>query len=347
MGLHDELQQALNIDKNKHTVKMTEAPKINRKDMGRFAVPTEMAHVQADLMYVKKDDEGHQYVLTVVDVATRKTDAIPLKGRTAKHVIAGFEQVWKNKIFDPKKIQYLYTDPGSEFKNKEFHEYMDENHAITVRHTMTARKNQTGVVEKRNGVLGKYLYQKMTAQELEDGHINTDWVIDLEKIVKILNKKEYLKEQKMSDFVGEPKVKPKETLLEVGTRVHVRLQQPVDHFVDDKKQLLHGGFRHGDLRWEKQTTEISNVITVPNQPVRYMVKKYKNVSFIRKELLVAEEQQPKQQEAENKPKTNRYPNMVAHETHAQAPASEAPAQPPAQERRYPQRKRYSCMVDNQ
>lgn len=48
-------------------------------------------------------------------------------------------------------------------------------------------------------------------------------------------------------------------ILEEGTKVHVRLQQPIDHNVDDKKARFggfraHGGFRAGDLRWEKGTT---------------------------------------------------------------------------------------------
>ena len=54
----------------------------------------------------------------------------------------------------------------------------------------------------------------------------------------------------------------------------------------------------GDLRWEKQTTKINNVLIYPKQPVRYMVEKYKNVSFIRKELLVANEEQPQEQPQE-------------------------------------------------
>ena len=334
MGLKNDLMEALNVNKEKKSVKLTEAPTITKKDTGKFLVPRKFGMLQADLIYIKEETEGYKYILTVVDVASRKMDAIPLKGRTHNDVIGGFEQVWKNGHLDKKCVKYLYTDSGSEFKNKTFQEYMDD-HGIIVRFTMTARKNQTGIVEYYNGIITKHLGQKMTSEELETGDDYSSWAPDLKKMVEVLNKKKYEKTLKISDFVGEPKVSSSEKLLEVGTSVHVRLQQPIDHTVDDKKARLHGGFRSGDLRWEKQTTKINNVLIYPNQPIRYMVDKYKNVSFIRKELLVSgeepqrqhQDEQPEQPQQEVQPtgpseiasrtrsKTakasdSRYPNMV-------------------------------------
>jgi len=295
MGLKKDLLEALKVDREKKSVKLTEAPTITKNDTGKFAVPRKFGMLQADLIYIKEETDGYKYILTVVDVASRKMDAIPLKGRTHNDVIGGFEQVWKNKHIDRDCVKYVYTDSGSEFKNKTFQDYMDD-HGIIVRFTMTARKNQTGIVEYYNGIITKHLGQKMTSEELENGQDYSNWAPDLKKMVNVLNKKEYEKEVKISDFVGEPKVNKNEKLLEIGTSVHVRLQQPIDHNVDDKKARLHGGFRSGDLRWEKQTTKINNVLIYPKQPVRYMVEKYKNVSFIRKELLVANEEQPREEQ---------------------------------------------------
>lgn len=120
-----------------------------------------------------------------------------------------------------------------------------------------------------------------------------------------MNQSEHLKEPKVSDYFKDPKF-TNEPLLEEGTKVHVRLQQPIDHTVDNKKIRLHGGFRAGDLRWEKQPTTIKNVIIVPNQPVRYITEKYNNVSFLRKELLLVSDyvpdEEPKQITTKPKPK---------------------------------------------
>lgn len=288
MGIGDDLRKALSISREKHTVKMTEAPTIKKTETGKFAVPAKFAVVQADLIYMKPDKKGYNYILTVVDVSSRAMDAIPLRGRESEDVIEGFEQVWKHKYIDQEKMIFLYTDPGSEFKNDKFHKYMEE-FGIKVRHTMTARKNQTGIVEYYNGILTKYLGQKATSEELETGNDYDNWSEGLPKMVEVLNKKEYEKTPKLSEFFGEPKVKPNEKLLNEGDVVHVRLQQPIDHMVDTKKVKLHGGFRSGDLRWEKGTTTIDRVLLYPHQPVRYMVRKYNNVSFLRKELLLASE----------------------------------------------------------
>jgi hypothetical protein len=285
MGINDDLKQALNIDKNKMSVKMLEAPTIRKNEHSTYAVPTKFSVVQADLIYIKEESQGYKYILTVVDVASRKMDAIPLKGRTHKHVIAGFEKVWKRKNIIRDQVKHLVTDPGSEFRNGVFHDYM-EDQGITVRHTMNARKNQTGIVEYYNGIIMKNLGLKMTSEELDNDHDYSDWAQDLEKIVEVLNKGKYEKESKISDFIGQPKIGKNEKLLEVGTVVHVKLQQPINHRVDDKKDRLHGGFRAGDLRFEKDTTKIKLVVINPKQPIRYMVEKYNNVSFLRKELLV-------------------------------------------------------------
>jgi hypothetical protein len=294
MGLNDELKAALNIDKNKMSVKLTEAPNIKKKEYSTYAVPTKFSVVQADLIYVKEESKGYKYILTVVDVSSRKMDAVPLKGRTNEDVIEGFELIWKRKHLDKSKVKHIITDPGSEFKNANFHDYM-EDLGIIVRHTMTARKTQTGIVEYYNGIIMKNLGIKMTSEELEHDHDYSDWADDLNKIVEVLNQKKYEKDSKISDFVGQPKVGKNEKLLEVGTIVHVRLQQPINHRVDNKKERLHGGFRAGDLRWEKETTKVELVVINPKQPIRYMVEKYKNVSFLRKELLVNSDPIPQPQ----------------------------------------------------
>ena len=302
MSLNKKLSEAIGINKNEKNVKLTEAPTIRKNDTGHFNVFAKFAVVQADLIYITEDKRGYKYILNVVDVASRALDAIPLRGRTAEDVIEGFEKIFKRKYINSSRISTLVTDPGSEFKNDIFHKYLTKK-GIKIRHTMTARKNQTSIVEYYNGLIAKHLGQKKTSSELKENEYYDNWSEDLEKMVKVFNSKEFEKAPKLQDFFGEPKIKQNEEILPEGTRVHVRLQQPIDHMVDDKKERLSGKFRYGDLRYEKQTTKINRIIAVPNQPIRYMVEKYNNVSFIRKELLLAgeEDEQPEEQKPEEQP----------------------------------------------
>ena len=170
------------VDRNKMSVKMVDAPKIRNES--KFQVFMANTVIQADLIYMPEDD-GYNFILDVVDVGSRACDAQPLEGRTAKDVIEGFECIFKRDYIKP-PFRYLYTDPGSEFNNEEFHEHM-KDYKIIVRHTMTNRKNQMGVVEYYNHILTKVLGTKMTAHEIEHDEPNSDWVESLPKIIDELN----------------------------------------------------------------------------------------------------------------------------------------------------------------
>jgi hypothetical protein len=156
---------------------------------------------------------------------------------------------------------------------------------IVARHTMTNRHQQMGIVEFCNHLLTKALGTKLTVETLESREGFTSWITDVPKLIKQLNHKDNLTENPVvADFFKLPDV-PKEAIIEDGTVVHVRLQQPKDILTNKR---LHGMFRNSDLRWEQDLTEVVNVLLLPGQTnIRYLVKKYNNVSFIRKELLLA------------------------------------------------------------
>jgi hypothetical protein len=290
-SLKHQLFEAVNVQPDDFNTKLTEAPAIRQKEKGKFMVPIYGAVVFADLIYMNEDSQGFKFILTVVDVATRKMDAIGLKGRTSQDIIEAFEQIWKRPYLPRENILHIYTDPGTEFKNNDFKEYLNTM-GIGLRHTMTARKSQSGVVEYYNHLITKALNTKTTTQELATKQANYEWREYLDKIVKVLNDENNTKKPNIKEYFKDMRTTNTElnNRLEVGTLVHVRLQQPKDHLME-KNNKLHGGFRNGDVRWELDTTTISNVLLLPNQPIRYMVKKYNNVSFMRKELLLANDAQ--------------------------------------------------------
>lgn len=295
--LYDRLYRAVGMDRNNMNVKLVEPPKVVNKSS--FKVFSDNAVVQADLIYMPEDN-GYNFILTVVDVASRAVDAEPLENRTAEDVVQGFEQIFKRKFIKP-TFEYLYTDPGAEFKNEMFHDYM-KSHEIVVRHTMTGRKTQMAIVEYYNHILTKVLGTRMTAKELENNTVNKDWVESLPKLITELNKDK--KEQKIGDFFKYQIFQKNEKLLNVGDYVHVKLVQPKETLTGKK---LHGTFRNGDQRFNKEVQRISYVSLKPGQPPRYMIEGMNNVSFLRGELLLADENEitaenAKRDDEENKRK---------------------------------------------
>ena len=49
---------------------------------------------QVDILYLPTSQFGYKYALVVVDVATSKMDAIPLKNKTPQDIITAIKQVY-------------------------------------------------------------------------------------------------------------------------------------------------------------------------------------------------------------------------------------------------------------
>ena len=80
---------------------------------------------QIDLVYMNKSwfNHNYKYLLTCVDVFSKKADVIPLKDREQDTVTDAFSQILSH-IGIPKTI---YSDQGSEFKNASFQKLLDKH----------------------------------------------------------------------------------------------------------------------------------------------------------------------------------------------------------------------------
>lgn len=77
---------------------------------------------QADLVDLKefsKSNNNFNYILTVIDVFSKKAWAVPVKSKTASEVTEAMERILKNVV--PLKLQ---TDKGKEFENSSFKSLM-------------------------------------------------------------------------------------------------------------------------------------------------------------------------------------------------------------------------------
>lgn len=239
---------------------------------------------QADLLYMP-EDENYKYVLVVVDVATKITDAIPIKTKDALAVKRAFEAVYKRGILKEPKFM-MELDDGAEFKGVVKKYFKDDVHVI-VKYAKAGRSRQLNFVENRNRLISTALFKRMTAQQLISGQISTEWVQDLPKIISAMNS--YYKTQKPKKPISAnnvqillPKGKEVVHILPIGTKVRVVLDKPMETIGN----RLHGKFRSTDIRWDPVVHEITNVILSPAEPVMYSVDGYEHTAFTRNNLQV-------------------------------------------------------------
>jgi len=221
---------------------------------------------QADLLFLPNDN-GFKYLLVVVDLGSRLTDAEPLKNKTAQSVKDAFKEIYKRGILKFPKSR-IETDPGSEFKGV-VKDYFNK-HGIRMRYGKPGRHKQQAVVESRNKIIGTALMKKMTAEELLTNQISRRWTDILPDILLAMNKhySEQLKKLKKLKVNDEVICKGDTcNLLEIGTKVRAILDEPRN--VLGEKQI--GKFRAGDIRYDPKIRIIKNIILNPGQPPRYML----------------------------------------------------------------------------
>eukprot|EP01040_Poterioochromonas_malhamensis_P009126 gene9126-9897_t len=225
----------------------------------------ENAVQQCDILYLPNDD-GFKYCLVVCDVGGyRKTDAEPLKTKSATEVLKAFKEIYKRKILKVPTYM-LQCDSGSEFHGsvKKFF----EDQGIAIRY-------------------GKPDHHQSQASELQTGVKSVEWVEFLPTLITALNKRLKKHTKTFQKFDAPVKAnKNNNDLLDEGTKVRVALDAPIDVPTEGK---LHGKFRATDIRWEKEPTVIKQILLRPDQPPMYLTAKYPHTPYVRERLQVVPE----------------------------------------------------------
>lgn len=246
-------------------------PKERSKEMAHYN-QTYSANVdhQADLLFLP-DDNGFKYALVVTDIATRLSDAEPLKKKDSAEVAKAIEKIYKRGILQ--KPEFLTVDAGTEFKGV-LATYLKKNN-ISVRTAKPNRHRQVAMVERTNQYLAKHLFMRMQAQELLTGETSKEWVHDLPKAITAINRKRKRDPPKVQYH---PVCSGDDcNVLEVGTKVRFKLDAPLD-YVTDKK--LTGKFRITDIRWDPHPRVISEVLLMPGQPPMYLLNDEKDINKV-------------------------------------------------------------------
>lgn len=130
---------------------------LSRKTMVSYA----FQQFQADLVDMQKfsrDNNGYNYILTVIDVFSRYAWSLPLKSKRGEDVKDLFQEVFRDG--QPEKIQF---DEGKEFYNKHLKDYLEQNN---IEYFSSFSDKKAAVCERYNkslkGKMWKYFTQKET-----------------------------------------------------------------------------------------------------------------------------------------------------------------------------------------
>ncbi len=214
-----------------------------------------------------KKPPAYKYCLVVVDIATGKIDAEPLKYKYSFVAKNALIRIYKRKILTlPHEIE---VDAGTEFKD-EFANYF--NTISTIRTKLSGRHRAQAVVEGVNSIISKLVQTRQIGEELNTNEVSVTWVSELPNIVKFVNKYYEHAPSKIHPITDTPiKCKKGTTacdIFEIGTNVRIQLDNPVDTV---KSKRLHGKFRIGDIRWENKVRKITQIYLRPNFPPMYKV----------------------------------------------------------------------------
>lgn len=110
-----------------------------------------------DMRSLQAENDGYNYLLTIIDVFSKHAWALPLKTKTGPEVTKAFQDIFQQSKRKPLKIQ---TDLGGEFVNKVFKTFL-EKHNITLYHIYNP-DTKACIVERFNRTLKARMWRYFT-----------------------------------------------------------------------------------------------------------------------------------------------------------------------------------------
>jgi len=130
-----------------------------------------------DLMDLQNlEYNGYKYVLTIVDLFSKKIWAIPLKNKKDRTVAVAFDRYLKKS----KKISSVRSDRGSEFISNEFKRILLK-HKVKQILSLPQKPQSNGQVERANKTLKRLINMGVKSTN------NNNWISRLKKQVKNYN----------------------------------------------------------------------------------------------------------------------------------------------------------------
>ena len=109
-----------------------------------------------DMSRLKRYNDEHTFILTVIDVFSKKAWSVPLKNKSASSLTAAFRHLLRNND-GPQKMQ---TDKGKEFLNRQLQDFFKE---ICIHHFTTHNEETKAcIVERFNRTLKTRMWRYFT-----------------------------------------------------------------------------------------------------------------------------------------------------------------------------------------
>lgn len=248
--------------------------KFERRKVRVFEVDEIWAMDLVDLQSFEKENNGFKYTLNVIDCFSKYAWIEPLKSKTGEEVLKAFKKILEMSKRKPKK---LWTDEGSEFYNKKFKKFIDDEN---IEIYSVFNENKSSIVERFNRTIKTKMFRYFTQKG------NYRWIDEISKLVSQYNKTFHRTiqmspidgskdENKSSVFNNVNKFRDKKivTKLKVGDMVRI--------------SRVKGKFEKGFTQnWSNEVFEIYEVVL--DQPVVYKLKDVSgdkiNGSFYEQEL---------------------------------------------------------------
>lgn len=158
---------------------------VNKQNISKKNIPIlgPVGHYQCDITdYPKyyKQNDGHRYILTFIEINSKKAHAIPLKNKTKLSVLNALKTIIDKISKDKQKITVIQSDLGNEFNNKEVKSYLNSIF-VEQRYCNVGDKKCMSVVERFNKTIRSLITKYMVA------HNTTRWIDNLQKFIDNYN----------------------------------------------------------------------------------------------------------------------------------------------------------------
>jgi len=215
------------------------------------------------------NDNGYQYILSVIDVYNSKMDARPLKSKSMTPIIDALDQIYDNGQYlnRPRTLQGDHA-----FNNKALRDWC-QRHQINLKITEVNEHRQNAHVERLNQTIGTILWKLQVDVEITTKRPYTQWVNWLPQIVKEINDtKPAIVPDKVPLNQPLKLNKVNRYFFENGDKVRLSLSHP--QTIQGKP--LHGNFRATDHRWSyPDEYQVVDLYLMPDQPPLYRIKNIK------------------------------------------------------------------------
>ena len=137
------------------------APVRRRFQRRKVIAPGPYYQLQADLVdlsNISRQNGGYKFLLTAIDVFSRKAFAVPLKSKREHEVKDAFSVIFNAYPV----VKYLQTDLGTEFYNKTVRSYLKDK---GIKLFSTSSDTKCALVERWNRTLKQRMFKYFTAND--------------------------------------------------------------------------------------------------------------------------------------------------------------------------------------